>query len=110
MPRKTEQKLEIAPPRADRPPLRNNLFHALQRGNTTLMPLFPYVHPGAMVPAGAVLWGGPGRTYGQFRHHNTVDEIVFTGAANGALLKTGQVFVGGRVHGVDSFLKDESDP
>lgn len=102
--------LTIPPPREDRPPLRCNVFSAMSKGNTTLMPLFPHLYPGAMVPAGAVLRGAPGKSYGHFFHHNTVDEVVMTFAAEGALLKTGQMFVGGRVHGVDSFLKDETDP
>jgi hypothetical protein len=102
--------LVIPPPRKDRPPLRANIFAAMQKGNTALMPLFPYLHPGAMVPAGAVLRGGPDRNYGHFFHHNTVDEVVVAFAANGSLLQTGQVFVGGRVHGVNSFLKDEKNP
>jgi hypothetical protein len=102
--------LTIPPPRQDRPPLRNNVFSAMGKGNTALMPLFPHLYPGAMVPAGAVLHGGPGKSYGHFFHHNSVDEVVMTFAAEGALLKTGQLFVGARVHGVDSFLKDETDP
>ena len=102
--------LAIPPPRPDRPPLRTNLFNAMQKGNTQLMPLFPYLHAGAFVPAGALIRGGPAMHYGHFFHHNTVDEVVVAWATNKALLKTGQVFVGGRVHGVDSFLKDERDP
>ena len=100
----------IPPPDPDRPPLVANLFETLQRGNTQLIPLFPYMHPGAMVPAGALLRGGPQRRYGQFFHHNTVDEVVVCFASSGSVLQTGQVFVGGRVHGVTSFLKDEKDP
>ena len=103
-------KLNIEPPRADRPPLKNNIFDAMQKGNAALIPLFPHLYPGAMVPAGAVLRGGPEKNYGEFRHHNTVDEVSIAFAANGALLKTGQFFVGGRVHGVSSFLKNEKDP
>jgi hypothetical protein len=100
----------IPPPHPGRPPLVVNLFEALQHGNTQLMPLFPYVHAGAMLPAGALLRGGPDKSYGQFFHHNTVDEVVVCFAANGSVLQTGQVFVGGRVHGVTSFLKDEKNP
>jgi len=104
-----ETKLVIPPPRADRPPLRVNAFEAMQHGNTQLMPLFPYLHPGAMVPAGAMILGGPNADYGHFFHHNTQDEVVVTLAANGGVLATGQVFVGARVHGVNSFLKHEKD-
>jgi len=105
-----DRALSIPPPRADRPPLHANLFAAMQTGNTQLMPLFPHLYPGAMVPAGAILRGGPDKDHGHFFHHNTVDEVVVAFAANGSLLKTGQVFVGGRVHGVNSFLKDEKNP
>jgi hypothetical protein len=105
-----QDELVIPPPRADRPPLRVNVFEAMQHGNTQLMPLFPYLHPGAMVPAGAMIIGGPEADYGHFFHHNTQDEVVLALAANGAVLATGQVFVGARVHGVNSFLKNEKDP
>lgn len=102
--------LSIEPPRPDRPPLKKNIFDAMQKGNAQLIPLFPHLYPGAMVPAGAILRGGPEKNFGEFRHHNTVDEVSIAFSANGALLKTGQFFVGGRVHGVSSFLKDEKDP
>ncbi len=87
-----------------------NVFDTMRRGNTQLLPLFPYLHPGAMVPAGAIIQGGPAADYGHFFHHNTQDEVVVALAASGAMLNTGQVFVGGRVHGVNSFLKNEKDP
>ena len=110
MPERFRNELIIPPPRADRPPLRVNVFEAMQHGNTQLMPLFPYLHPGAMVPAGAMIIGGPSVGYGHFFHHNTQDEVVLAMAANGAVLQTGQVFVGARIHGVNSFLKNEKDP
>lgn len=106
----TDAALTIPPPRADRPPLHANLFREMQHGNTQLMPLFPYLHRGAMVPCGAILQGGADARYGHFFHHNTEDEVVVVLAANGALLVTGQVFIGPRVHGVNSFLKNETDP
>jgi hypothetical protein len=106
----SNEKLEIPPPRADRPPLRVNVFEAMQHSNTQLVPLFPYLHPGAMVPAGAMIIGGPDASYGHFFHHNTQDEVVLAMAANGAVLQTGQVFVGARIHGVNSFLKNEKAP
>ncbi|MGH7072977.1 MAG: hypothetical protein ACREFD_02085 [Stellaceae bacterium] len=106
----TQDDLVIPPPRADRPPLRVNVFETMQHSNTQLVPLFPYLHPGAMVPAGAMIIGGPDAGYGHFFHHNTQDEVVLALAANGAVLATGQVFVGARIHGVNSFLKNEKDP
>jgi hypothetical protein len=100
--------LAIAPPRADRQPLHANLFSVMQRANTKLTPLFPYMHPGAIVPTGALFIGGPGTDYGQFFHHNSVDEIIIAFVARDANLATGQLYNGGRVHGVNSFLKDQT--
>ncbi len=101
--------LVIPPPRRDRPPMHANAFDVAQGSNTQLKPLFPYLHPGAMVPASALLIGGPDADYGHFFHHNTQHEIVLTLAANGAVLPTGQVFIGAVIHGVNSFLKNEKD-
>jgi hypothetical protein len=102
--------LVIPPPRADRPPLRVGLFNFMQKTSSRLLPLFPYVHPGAIVPTGALFIGGPGKDYGQFYHHNSVDEVIVAFVADGATLQTGQVYNGGPVHGVNSFLKDQTKP
>ncbi|MCX4243742.1 cupin domain-containing protein [Paraliomyxa miuraensis] len=104
---KPSRELVIPPPRPDRPPLRANLLNVMQKANTTLTPLFPYMHAGAIVPTGALFIGGPDRDYGQFYHHNSVDEVIIAFVANEATLQTGQVYNGGRVHGVNSFLKDQ---
>ncbi len=103
-------KLVIPPPRSDRPPMLANAFDVAQGSNTQLKPMFPYLHPGAMVPCSALLIGGPNADYGHFFHHNTQHEIVLTLAANGAMLPTGQLYVGAVIHGVNSFLKNEKDP
>ena len=105
----SDENLVIPPPRRDRPPMHGNAFDVAQGSNTQLKPLFPYLHPGAMVPASALLIGGPDADYGHFFHHNTQHEIVLTLAANGAVLPTGQVFIGAVIHGVNSFLKNEKD-
>jgi hypothetical protein len=102
-----ERPLVIPPPRADRPPLRNNLLNHMQKANSKLSPLFPYLHHGAIVPTGALFVGGPEQDYGQFFHHNSVDEIIIAFVAEGATLQTGQLYNGGRKHGVNSFLKDQ---
>jgi hypothetical protein len=102
--------LSIPAPRADRQPLHANLFSVMQRANTTLTPLFPYMHPGAIVPTGALFIGGPGHDYSQFFHHNSVDEIIIAFVARDSNLQTGQLYNGGRVHGVNSFLKDQTKP
>jgi hypothetical protein len=106
----TTEVLVIPPPRADRPPLRANLLNRMQQANTTLAPLFPYVHPGAIVATGALFIGDTDKDYGQFYHHNSVDEVIFAFVAKGATLQTGQLYNGGRVHGVNSFLKDQTAP
>lgn len=106
----SERELVIPPPRADRPPMRANLLNVMQQANTTLAPLFPYLHPGAIVPTGALFIGEPGKDYGQLYHHNSVDEIIIAFVANDATLQTGQLYNGGRVHGVNSFLKDQTKP
>lgn len=109
-PRTNDPSLSIPRPPADLQPLKANLFNAMQKGNTTLLPLFPYMHPGAIVPTGALFTGEPGKDYAQFYHHNSVDEIIIAFVASGATLETGQVYNGGRVHGVNSFLKDQTKP
>ena len=102
----SDEKLVIPPPRSDRPPMHSNAFDVIQGSNTQLKPLFPYLHPGAM----ALLIGGPSADYGHFFHHNTQHELVLALACNGAVLPTGQVFIGPEMHGVNSFLKNEKDP
>jgi hypothetical protein len=101
-----ERPLVIPPPRADRPPLRTNLFNHMQKANTTLAPLFPYLHRGAIVPTGALFVGGPGKDWGQFYHHNSVDEVIIAFVTEGSTMQTGLLYNGGRMHGVNSFLKD----
>lgn len=103
-----EARMYIPPPRADRQPLHSNIFNVTQKANTTLVPLFPYMHPGSIVPTCALFIGGPGRDYGQFYHHNSQDEIIIAFVARDATLQTGQLYNGGRVHGVNSFLKDQT--
>lgn len=106
--RTNDPSLVIPPPRADRPPMHANLLNAMQKANTTLTPLFPYAHAGAIVPTGSLFIGGPDKDYGQFYHHNSVDEVICGFVTDHATLATGQVYAGGRVHGVNSFLKDQT--
>src|SRR5277367_6593309 len=100
----------IAPPDGAREPLKANIFERMQIANTQLVPLFPYLGRGAMVPAGAIIQGGPGVDYGQFFHSNTVDEVVLVFGAAGSFVPTGMVMIGARTHGVNSFLKNQTDP
>jgi len=110
MSRSEDQRHRIAPPDGSREPLRTNLFDAMTGANAQLLPLFPYFGEGAIVPAGAVMRGGAGVTYGQFFHTNSVDEVVIAFGTHGSMTDTGFVFVGAYTHGVNSFLKNEQDP
>lgn len=97
-------------PSEDRPPLAVNVFRLMEQSNCQLLPLFPYLHPGAIVPAGAIFRGGAGVDFGHFFHSNTVDEVVLVFGSAGTHVQPGQVYVTSRVHGVTSPLKDDSDP
>jgi hypothetical protein len=108
--RRSPTERSIAPPVTDKHPLKVNVFERMQSGNAQLLPLFPYMDAGSMVPAGALLRGGTGVDYGQFFHTNTVDEVIIVFGARGAFLQAGQVYVGARTHSVTSHLKDQSDP
>jgi hypothetical protein len=88
---------------AERPPIvpmKINAFDVTQRSSTQLLPLFPYVHRGAIVPCSVAFQSdGGGTNIGYFVHTNTVDEIAVTLASNGPQ-RTGEVVVGPRSHGV----------
>jgi hypothetical protein len=105
-----EDTRRIPPPDPDREPLKVNVYERMSKAAAQLTPLFPYDSAGAIVPAGAVLVGGPDMEYGHFFHWNTVNEVVVTYGANKAMLAPGQVFVTQQLHGVNSFLRDEKDP
>jgi hypothetical protein len=100
----------IPPPDPDREPLKVNVYERMAKAAAELTPLFPYDSAGSIVPAGAVLVGGPDMEYGHFFHWNTVNEVAVTYGSNNAMLASGQVFVTQQLHGVNSFLRDEKDP
>lgn len=103
-------KHRIAPPDGSREPMRVNIFDAMIGANSQLLPLFPYLGEGAMVPAGALMRGGPGVSYGQFFHTNSVDEVVVVFATGGPMNAGGFVAVGPNTHLVNSNLPSEEDP
>lgn len=100
----------IGAPKADKPPLKANVFHALRSANTALMPMFPYTGDGDLVPGATIFWGGEGRDGNVFNHENTVDEVAITVAANKSRLRAGFVHVGSRKHLVGRYFEDPSDP
>lgn len=85
---------------AKRVPMKVNALKLVQGANSQLLPLFPYLGPGAIVPCSAAFESDGGSTHiGYFLHENTVDEVAMAIASNGRV-RTGDVFVGSRVHGV----------
>lgn len=81
-------------------PMKVNVFDFVRGANTQLLPLFPYLGPGAIVPCCAAFESdGGGTNIGYFLHENTVDEVAITLGSNGRI-RSGDVFVGPRVHGV----------
>jgi hypothetical protein len=82
----------------------------MRSGNTELLPLFPYFGRGAMLPAGGIFRGTPGKEWSQFFHQNTQDEVVVCFGSHGGLLQTGQMFHAPNLHGVNSQLRDAHDP
>lgn len=75
-------------------------FDTAQNGNSQLMPLFPYLTPGSIVPTTAAMQSdGSPRVIGYFVHTNTVDEVVVTLGGEGRN-RTGDIYVGGKTHGV----------
>ncbi len=75
-------------------------FDMARRGNTQLLPLFPYTGPGDIVPCCACLAGdGKPHGVGYFIHTNSVDEIAISLGSEG-MNRTGDVWVGSRTHGV----------
>ncbi|MEU8798572.1 hypothetical protein [Spirillospora sp. NPDC048819] len=109
-PVRLEDTRRIPPPDPDLEPLKVNVYERMSKAAAQLMPLFPYVHAGAIVPCGNVLIGGPEQSYGHFFHWNTVSEVVVVYGSNRSLLASGQIMATQNLHGVNSFLRDEKDP
>lgn len=81
-------------------PMKVNAFEQIRGSNTQLLSLFPYTHPGAIIPCTAVFdGGGPGSHLGYFVHENTVDEVALVLASDGRL-RPGDTFCGPKSHGV----------
>ena len=98
---------ELGRPDPTRAPEHRNVFSHTRNIYAQLVPLFDDASPGTLAPAGAFLHGGV--NWGRFFHKNTVDEVTVCFGSSGGVLKAGEVMVGGRIHGVDSFLEDPDD-
>jgi len=101
----------IPKPDPNREPLKANVYRLVQSSPTALVPLFPYVDEGSIVPCAATFSGGPGRRYGRFQHFNTVDEIAVMFGASGQLTRgAGMVRVGPKLHMVQAPMENPEDP
>ncbi|MGC0239417.1 hypothetical protein [Arthrobacter sp. SD76] len=85
-----------------------NVYERISKQVAQLVPIFPYDDAGAVVPCAAIMWGG--REHGHYFHWNTVSEVVVCWGSNEAMLTTGQIMATQKYHGVNSFLKDETNP
>lgn len=104
-----ESRHRIPPPTGERLPLKANVFQAMQSANTQLLPLFPYLGAGAIVPCGATFQGGP-IDWGRFFHTNPITEIVLALGTDGGSVLPGDVHVLAPTHAVHPYLKDPRSP
>lgn len=97
----------VQPPTGGREPLKVSVYERMSKSNAQLMPIFPYDEAGAVVPCGAMLYGGEDRFHGHFFHWNTESEILVAWGSNEAMIATGSFMATQPFHGVNSFLRDE---
>jgi len=101
----------IPKPDPEREPMKANVYRLVQASPTALVPLFPYLDEGAIVPCAATFSGGPGKRYGRFQHFNTVDEVAVMFGASGQLSRgSGLVRVGPKLHMVQAPMENSEDP
>lgn len=98
----------VQPPTGEREPLKVSVFERMSKSTAQLMPIFPYDGAGVMVPCGAMLYGGPDRPHGHFFHWNTVSEILVSWGTKDSMIGTGAFMATQPFHGVNSFLRDET--
>jgi hypothetical protein len=100
----------IPAPDGKREPLKVNIFERMAKAAANLIPIFPYDEAGTIVPCGTVMFGGEGRDHGHFFHANTVSEVLVTFGCRDAMMGSGAIMATQKVHGVNSFLRDQNDP
>ena len=101
---------KIAAP--DREPLKVNVFEFMRNTGGKLLPLFPYLDAGSIVPCAALAWGRKGGRYGEFIHTNSQDEVVIVFASDGTPGRsgTGMTRAGNKTHPVGPFFEDPDNP
>ena len=88
-------------PHPTKHPLHQNVYWAARMANAQLLPLFPYLDAGSIVPCLSLFSGRDGKT-GNFIHCNSIDEIVVNFGAVDSPIKPGTARVGPKRHGVGS--------
>ena len=96
---------------AGKKPIKKNLFEELihATGTLELVPVFPYLDNGSIVPCLSVSMGGAETKKFQFFHDNVVPEVLICLAERNSTLKAGQMMVLPNLHGVNNFLKKLED-
>src|ERR1700691_1647063 len=100
----------IPPPDGRREPMKAGVFGRMSKSAANLMPIFRDDDAWAIVPGGTVMFGGEGRDYGHFFHGNSISEVLVTFGSHEAMLASGAIMATQKVHGVNSFLRDQNDP
>lgn len=103
----TSRSRNIPAPTRERESLKVSVYERMSKGNVQLMPLFPYDDAGAMVPCGALMYGGKDRDHGHFFHWNTVSELLISWGSSDGMIATGSLMATQPFHGVNSFLRDQ---
>jgi hypothetical protein len=103
----TGEKLEIKP-HPWKQPLRENVYWVARMSYAQLIPMFPYLDPGSIVPCISVFYGGPGTNVGHFVHDNSLDEVFLNFGSVQSYIKPGFARIGTKTHGVGSF--ETADP
>lgn len=106
-----KRRTHIPPPAPNKQPLKANVYEYARTNVAPLIPMFPYIDEGSIVPAVTLYWGQAEGDYGFFIHENTVEEIaiVFGGGGTTARGNAGLVRLNDHVHGVGRILKDTKD-
>ena len=103
----TGQKLDIKP-HPTKQPLRENVYWVARMSYAQLIPMFPYLDAGSIVPCVSVFYGGPGTNVGHFVHDNSLDEVFLNFGSVESYIKPGFARIGTKTHGVGSF--ETADP
>jgi 3-hydroxyanthranilate 3,4-dioxygenase len=103
----TGEALEIRP-HPWKQPKRENVYWQARNSYAQLIPMFPYLDAGSIVPCISVFYGGPGTNVGHFVHDNTLDEVFLNFGSVQSYIKPGFARIGTKTHGVGSF--ETADP